>query len=81
MSVVSSQCMGTTAQGRCTTLVKVMEDDFQMFNACFGKRQKGLEHALAATKAGKSLMSEALSLVTSRAEHGKWSHVGKEEPT
>lgn len=62
-------------------MVKVMEDDFQMFNACFGKRQKGLEHALAATKAGKSLMSEALSLVTSRAEHGKWSHVGKEEPT
>lgn len=81
VSVVSFHCMGSTVQGRCTSLVKVMEDDFQMFNACFGKRQKGLEHALAAAREGKNLMSEALALVTSRAEHGKWSHVGKEEPT
>lgn len=78
---MSSHCMGTTVQGRCTSLVKEMEDDFQMFNACLGKRQKVLERALAATKEGKDLMSGALSLVTSRAEHGKWSHVGKEEPT
>lgn len=78
---MSSHCMGTSVQGRCTSLVKVMEDGFQMFNACFGKRQKVLEHALAAAKEGKDLMSEALSLVTSRAEHGKWSLVGKEEPT
>lgn len=81
MSVMSSHCMGATVQGRCTSLVKVMEDYFQMFDACFGKRHKVLEHALAATKEGKDLMSEALSLVTGRAEHGKWSHVGKEEPT
>lgn len=58
--------MGTTVQGRCTSLVKVMEDDFQMFNACFGKRQKVLERALAATKEGKDLMSGALSLVKGR---------------
>lgn len=73
--------MGTTLRSRRISLVKVMEDDFQMFKCLLWQESENTGTCIGNKGREEPDIKRHQAWQQAKQNMGKWSHVGKEEPT